>query len=40
MSLSGKTILITGASLRIGRSLALAIAQAGGDLVLHYGKSK
>ena len=40
MSLSGKTILITGAALRIGRSLALAVAQAGGDVVLHYGKSR
>jgi len=27
MSLSGKTILITGAALRIGRSLAMAVAQ-------------
>jgi pteridine reductase len=40
MSLSGKTILITGAALRIGRSLALAVAQAGGDVVLHYSKSR
>ena len=40
MSLSGKTILITGAALRIGRSLALAVAQAGGDVVLHFGKSR
>ncbi|MGD0751563.1 MAG: SDR family oxidoreductase [Anaerolineales bacterium] len=40
MSLSGKTILITGAALRIGRSLALAVARAGGDVVLHYGKSQ
>ena len=40
MSLNGKTILITGGALRIGRSLALAIARAGGDVVLHYGKSQ
>ena len=40
MSLTGKTVLITGAALRIGRSLALAIARAGGDVVLHYGKSR
>lgn len=40
MSLSGKTVLITGGALRIGRSLALAVAQAGGDVVLHYGKSR
>ena len=40
MYLGGKTILITGAALRIGRSLALAVAQAGGDVILHYGKSQ
>src|SRR5512135_2931903 len=40
MSLSEKTVLITGAALRIGRSLALAVARAGGDVVLHYGKSR
>ena len=40
MSLSGKTVLITGGALRIGRSLALAVAQAGGDVVIHYGKSQ
>ena len=40
MSLSGKTILITGAALRIGRSLALAVARAGGDVILHFGKSR
>jgi pteridine reductase len=40
MSLSGKTILITGAAKRIGRSLALAVAQAGADVVLHYDKSR
>jgi pteridine reductase len=40
MSLNGKTILITGGALRIGRALALAVAQAGGDVVLHYGKSQ
>ncbi len=39
MSLDGKTILITGAAMRIGRSLALAVAAAGGDVVVHYGKS-
>lgn len=39
MSLNGKTILITGAAKRIGRALALAVAQAGADVVLHYGKS-
>jgi NAD(P)-dependent dehydrogenase (short-subunit alcohol dehydrogenase family) len=40
MSLKGKTVLITGGALRIGRSLALAIAQSGGDVILHFGKSR
>lgn len=39
MSLNGKTILITGAAVRIGRSLALAVARAGADVVVHYGNS-
>ncbi len=40
MSLEGKLVLITGAARRIGRELALTIAQAGGDVVIHYGKSQ
>ena len=40
MSLNGKTVLITGGAKRIGRSLALAIARAGGDLVIHYHQSE
>jgi NAD(P)-dependent dehydrogenase (short-subunit alcohol dehydrogenase family) len=39
MSLHSKTILITGGAMRVGRSIALAVAKAGGDLVVHYGKS-
>jgi NAD(P)-dependent dehydrogenase (short-subunit alcohol dehydrogenase family) len=39
MSLAGKTILITGAAVRIGRSLARAVAGAGGNVILHYGRS-
>ena len=39
MSLNGKTILITGAAQRIGRALALAVARAGGNVVLHYAHS-
>lgn len=36
MSLQGKTILVTGAAVRIGRALALAVARAGADVVVHY----
>jgi NAD(P)-dependent dehydrogenase (short-subunit alcohol dehydrogenase family) len=39
MSLEGKTVLITGAARRVGRSLALAVARAGGDVVIHFGGS-
>jgi glucose 1-dehydrogenase len=40
MSLDGKLVLITGAALRVGHHLALAVAQAGGDVVIHYGHSQ
>ena len=40
MSLKGKTVLITGAAKRIGRSLSLAVAQAGADVIIHYGNSR
>ncbi len=39
MTLEGKRVLITGAARRIGRQLALAIAQAGGQVIVHYGHS-
>jgi len=37
--LSGQTILITGAARRIGRSLALTVAHAGANVILHHGHS-
>ena len=40
MSLEGKTILITGGARRIGRSLVLAVARAGADVVIHYRQSE
>jgi NAD(P)-dependent dehydrogenase (short-subunit alcohol dehydrogenase family) len=40
VSLDGKLILITGGAQRIGRSLALAVAHAGGDVIIHYGRSQ
>jgi NAD(P)-dependent dehydrogenase (short-subunit alcohol dehydrogenase family) len=40
MTLENKNILITGAARRIGRSLALSLAQAGAGLIIHYGGSQ
>jgi len=40
MSLDGKHVLITGAARRIGRSIALAIAKAGGIVLVHYNESE
>lgn len=40
MSLDGKLILVTGGAQRVGRSLALAVAHAGADVIIHYGDSK
>jgi 3-oxoacyl-[acyl-carrier protein] reductase len=38
-SLSGKTALVTGASRGIGRSSALALARAGAQVLVHYGRT-
>ncbi len=40
MDLSGRIVLITGAARRIGRSLALACARAGADVIIHHGHSE
>lgn len=39
MDLTGKTALVTGAGVRIGREIALALAAKGVRLALHYGTS-
>ncbi len=39
-ALSGKTALVTGASRGIGRATALALAQAGAQVLVHYGRGK
>lgn len=40
MSLKNKTILVTGAAKRIGRALSLAIARAGGNVLIHHNHSQ
>jgi 3-oxoacyl-[acyl-carrier protein] reductase len=39
-ALSGKTALVTGASRGIGRASALALARAGAQVLVHYGRGK
>ena len=39
MSLQGKTVLITGGAGRVGKVMALALADASANLILHYGSS-
>ncbi|QDT39291.1 SDR family oxidoreductase [Stratiformator vulcanicus] len=40
MNLDGKTCVVTGAAVRIGRSIALGAGRAGANVVVHYGTSK
>lgn len=39
MELQGKVALVTGASRRVGKAIALALAGEGAGIVLHYGSS-
>ncbi len=40
MEIEGKVALVTGAAKRLGRSIALALAQRGAELVIHYRDSE
>jgi NAD(P)-dependent dehydrogenase (short-subunit alcohol dehydrogenase family) len=40
LDLSGKTVLVTGGSRGIGAAAVSAIAAAGGEVLLHYGKNR
>jgi NAD(P)-dependent dehydrogenase (short-subunit alcohol dehydrogenase family) len=40
ISLSGKTALVTGASRGIGRAIALALANAGAQVLVHYSQAE
>lgn len=39
MDVEGKTVLITGAAKRVGRSISLRFAEAGARIVVHYNQS-
>jgi glucose 1-dehydrogenase len=39
MDISGRRALVTGGAHRVGKGIALALARAGADLVLHYNRS-
>ncbi|HEX7512438.1 MAG TPA: SDR family NAD(P)-dependent oxidoreductase, partial [Candidatus Methylomirabilis sp.] len=40
MDIEGKVALVTGAAKRVGRSIALALAERGAELILHYRDSE
>ncbi|MCB2202528.1 SDR family oxidoreductase [bacterium] len=40
MELKGKTALVTGGGIRLGKAYALALAEAGVNLVIHYNSSE
>lgn len=39
MDLEGRAAIITGAGVRLGRAMALGLAQAGANIVVHYNRS-
>ncbi len=40
MTLAGKTALVTGAAVRLGRSIALRLARTGCNVIIHYNSSE
>jgi NAD(P)-dependent dehydrogenase (short-subunit alcohol dehydrogenase family) len=40
MKLEGQIALVTGAGVRLGRAIALGLAESGCDVIVHYNKSK
>ena len=40
MELKGKTALVTGGGIRVGKAIALALAAEGANLVIHYNRSQ
>ena len=40
MDLAGKNAIVTGAGVRLGRAMALALADAGANIAVHYNRSE
>ena len=40
MDLEGRVAVVTGAAVRVGRAIALGLADAGADVFVHYGASR